>query len=778
MGILDGILQAIASMGQAEVGQLAPDSAATQIGPNNNRIIPISPATDPNTQAIRQNPARAAAVQDTATTPEAIANWIRDLINEPDPLGSAANPNVINRDLPAGQLNPVTNGKNIGPQQTGLPDYTQQRAAAAANPTTINRTGTDAVEDAGKAAGMANWAKEALSAAGEGGLGQSLTRGGIGGLLTYIAAKGIMPTTLGDDTMSGSQPGKPPVAVAPTDNVNANKAPSDLNLDLANLGKSSGFSVDKGLNAMAQPVATPVNPTAAAAPAITSQLSDRDQFIKDHRIAADTGNGADDFNNSGFAKNANIAEYTDKDGTPTFTNIGDSGRKFGDPAATPTSVQAQAANNITGSAQLPTGSSWDSAMKAVQSAKTGDDKIAALSSLEKAAGQYETQAQTNALQQAGVKLGLPQMESQLRVAEAMDRADPMWQRFQTDSPITEKLRAEVNATRNQTREEAAKILLQDPQLASMKLELNSVKTVAQRSINKMDSADQKNQEMLASTPPQMIDSYAAIHPEYTTKATTPEGRLEIAQVLHNSKALGKDDQALLQADDTELPSYLASNDKGVQEKATKLLIAKELGVNGGNLGAAQDSVSQWNNLLGDDTKFQQWLKGPGSVYKKQYQQATMAAGTGLNANAQNVIQNAKASIVKSYLAGKAQSNFMSDASKWQGVDLSPNSVIGQAIAANGGKTDMDSIISAAMKGAGSPQERAARRDQLMASIQTAISNQPKSNLLPSVQFDPIRNYVNNKVARSLLDDLSDALGLDTSAMKNSPFGQHSPLGFN
>ncbi len=65
------------------------------------------------------------------------------------------------------------------------------------------------------------------------------------------------------------------------------------------------------------------------------------------------------------------------------------------------------------------------------------------------------------IEQAGMRFNVPDLERRLREAEAADRADPQWDGFQHDSPITATIRQEATKARLNATTEADKLYLTD-----------------------------------------------------------------------------------------------------------------------------------------------------------------------------------------------------------------------------------------------------------------------------------------------------------------------------
>lgn len=81
---------------------------------------------------------------------------------------------------------------------------------------------------------------------------------------------------------------------------------------------------------------------------------------------------------------------------------------------------------------------------------------------------YKARAIAEAQSQAESKSGVPELERQLRDAEARDRADPQWQHFKSDSPITSGIRSQLLAAREQANRSAAGLLETNAEYARMR----------------------------------------------------------------------------------------------------------------------------------------------------------------------------------------------------------------------------------------------------------------------------------------------------------------------
>lgn len=101
-------------------------------------------------------------------------------------------------------------------------------------------------------------------------------------------------------------------------------------------------------------------------------------------------------------------------------------------------------------------------------------------SLREAAAVEQTKFESQALQFANNKLGVPMLEKQLQDAIAADQSDPMYRPGLGDSPITSRIRTAVEDARNKANPEAQRYLAQNAQYATLGATLKNADSEIQR----------------------------------------------------------------------------------------------------------------------------------------------------------------------------------------------------------------------------------------------------------------------------------------------------------
>ena len=115
-------------------------------------------------------------------------------------------------------------------------------------------------------------------------------------------------------------------------------------------------------------------------------------------------------------------------------------------------------------------SSMISAMRAAQGPEA---KMSVLASLQEAAAMETSKAYQAAQQQADMKLGVTSLEQLLAQNEAADRAHPMWNKVQSDSEETARVRSQLESARMKAAALADTYLKQNPAVAAMQAQVKA-----------------------------------------------------------------------------------------------------------------------------------------------------------------------------------------------------------------------------------------------------------------------------------------------------------------
>lgn len=253
----------------------------------------------------------------------------------------------------------------------------------------------------------------------------------------------------------------------------------------------------------------------------------------------------------------------------------------------------------------------NSMISAIKAADGIDAKLAVYANLQTAAAQEASKAMGDAQKQAEVKLGVDRLEQLLAQNEAADRAHPMWNKVQSDSDETARVRAQLESARMKAAALADTYLKQNPALAAMQVQVkmagNMLELDAKNQQRKEDREDRqaerranmedmqnfqaeerdkarkenaaikaeqeaetlarKELEVTARYQPKQFARMRAIIPDFADATDT-----EIAKVLSSGKkAMSPEQEMVLKAGDQELLQLAAVRN----QYASKLVVEEE-----------------------------------------------------------------------------------------------------------------------------------------------------------------------------------------------------------
>lgn len=251
--------------------------------------------------------------------------------------------------------------------------------------------------------------------------------------------------------------------------------------------------------------------------------------------------------------------------------------------------------------------------------------IAMYGGLQEEVGKLKGQLWQDAFSQAASKLQIPQLEAVLAQNEQADRADPQWNKYQSDSPATAKVREQLARARAQVDNEAKNYLAGNTTLAGADAQLKIAGTLLERKVaaadrvkqaeeNRQSAADirldtwkqqkefereMKDEQLLAQTPEVMMQRIASIDPTQATK--TP---IERAKYI----TYGLKDPEIKQAL-TATPDELPRLAFGAQNKAAQsVLIDDEVSKTGKTKGEVALEVAQINKMIQNPSVFAKQLQ--------------------------------------------------------------------------------------------------------------------------------------------------------------------------
>ena len=359
-------------------------------------------------------------------------------------------------------------------------------------------------------------------------------------------------------------------------------------------------------------------------------------------------------------------------------------------------------------------------------------KDAALSSLKGSIAETSAQLNKQARIMAEQEVGLPQLESALKRAEQLDRADPLWSQHLVDSKETQGIRNQVMRAQDKALQLSKRMILENPTILGMNATVESFLKTQESLIQKDLSREDKrkdliDQEMLTlGTDTTKYLSY--LYPEVggdvrkaaeiKLSSRTDPNKKELAPILSTSFT---EDQLLPLAFSGNKPAQMIavkahSEKTGQDEEKTK----KEL--------------STAHRFVNDEAFFQEKMKeaSASDPYFKtvlsEYTKAGLLGGKDKESMKQRMIQ--RAGIVDQWITKQKTTQALSDVESWNGnISLKADPEIAAAIdriktVQPGKPVSIDALIGDYVLS--SPKEqRADRLDKIKVALKSTVENSKK-----------------------------------------------------
>lgn len=364
-------------------------------------------------------------------------------------------------------------------------------------------------------------------------------------------------------------------------------------------------------------------------------------------------------------------------------------------------------------------------LTAINSLKTTNDPDIArglLGNIRESAAQKSSSLMGEAMRFAATKLGVPVLETQLREAEAADKADPKWYPGIGDSPITAKIRTALLTTRSSVDNEAKNYLSSNTTFASMNAALKTAEEEAKRiekigdrtnriedeaafrsTLKELDKAEQNAEvaaSMKATLSPEEQKRLVLLNPSIGQEATPEKQLLAMAASIKRADR----DPAMreaLGALEADLP-ILAMNGN---PDAMVLTISKE--ANRPGFTGTEDSVKATLDTIAKVAgkpemvdklirmKYGTKFDSPEAKAEK----ATMtSASLGLDAEGKKIKRKQDFAIALDLYRGEATDRFMKDTTSW-GIQDPLFLAAQQKAKSVTGKADLQSVLTAYLQDA-------------------------------------------------------------------------------
>lgn len=420
------------------------------------------------------------------------------------------------------------------------------------------------------------------------------------------------------------------------------------------------------------------------------------------------------------------------------------------------------------SSQVQFNSGIQSQMEAIRHAATPDEAISLYTNLVGQVAADKAKAWDQAYKLAADKIGVTGLESELRQNEALDRADPKWQQFQADSPITAKLRAQLQSARGQVDDVAKTFLAANPTLASLDAQMKAIGPLVERQQKMAETWDtfkaQKQfmsemkkeedaQKLLEAASPEILQRAVIVEPSLA--GGSPVQIMKNLQTMKSSGAAKPKLEAIF-ADPDQLPAMAIGQRNPA---AAKILAAKEAEATGQSISSISDQFKFMDRTLSNPDKMNQLARqvfGSDKQSLDQFNQAQKLAKFG-NKEEKIAGEAAKVQLLMSSMVRGNENQFMGNVSSWTGYnDPAMKAAIDNAAAVTG-KTDMENVV-ASYLGDSIGLERQAKLDQLRQNIRDSVAAGPGRSIIAPVDPQTIINYAEKiAIGKTLGMKLKDAL---------------------
>lgn len=274
----------------------------------------------------------------------------------------------------------------------------------------------------------------------------------------------------------------------------------------------------------------------------------------------------------------------DKKGQITITNTSQT-REAAQRLSSPHPSTAQAPINFT------------EAMHSIRAMEDPVIRAQMMGQLQADAEVYKSQIRATVGEQAAIRLGVPNLEQMLAQNEALDRQDPRWADFQSDSPQTAKVRTQLMQARAAAEAETNRMLQSNISIAAIDAQLQAASQVYNRGEAATTRAETYQEQRKLSKEMQIEETMQAMSPEKFSRMTLIEpslsGSTERNIATYIAKGIkDKDSLIALEAPEEALAdlTFLAGN-----APAGRVLVAKEAEATGKTPEEAAALMARINN---------------------------------------------------------------------------------------------------------------------------------------------------------------------------------------
>lgn len=297
-------------------------------------------------------------------------------------------------------------------------------------------------------------------------------------------------------------------------------------------------------------------------------------------------------------------------------------------------------------------------MRLLTEVKDPTEKAKMMIDLEASAGEFISQRAKETRVRAEQELGIADLKKQLQVNEQLDRKDPNWGKFQSDSKITSAFRQRVMQSESQIDSHTQRLLKEDGELARLVKTIDGILVLNRGLVQKGEKKAEDLSALLASIPPDVRSSFVKMNPALQDDATFG------AYVMQAAKG-GKDrdnfDAIMSGAVTPEnyLQAGLTGNTIALQlaatEQATRTGLPKE--IIGKQLQSAYNFVNSPETFIQASTQL-------GLMNAKQAKAYVSKLSAATDKESQNAARMERLALVEPYLAALQKDAVDSNILNW------------------------------------------------------------------------------------------------------------------
>lgn len=310
---------------------------------------------------------------------------------------------------------------------------------------------------------------------------------------------------------------------------------------------------------------------------------------------------------------------------------------------------------------------FGSKMRLIQQEKDFDAKQAMLGDLQSSFAVYGTERLQRAQNMAENRLGVNALRKQLIDNERLDRTDPKWAQYQSDSKITASVRERLRLAEMQSFQMADGIMKSDPEFLRHATLLTSFVKLQERLLqDQLQKQGIRSQEVEAITATLTEDNKAAIRAMYPELKTDDELKLRAAQLMKNPQF--RQESSVILDPSAKPEDYLTAAVSGVS-MAEPYVIQQQSRLMGQSHESVQQEIKMAKEMVNDPKSLEIFVNKFGSPQEREAVKVMQGQALLLKGKEeQRAHYLTKVNTVIGLMKRSKERTFMNDVSTWKPVD--------------------------------------------------------------------------------------------------------------